>query len=68
MDSVTNRMALTYIIVALIIGSSIIATANFPGIERTYFGLPVLSFFGFTAAGGLSLILFYLILRIRKYK
>jgi ubiquinone biosynthesis protein len=68
MDSVTNRMALTYIIVALIIGSSIIATANFPGIERTYFGLPVLSFFGFSAAGGLGIILFYLILRIRKYK
>jgi ubiquinone biosynthesis protein len=68
MDSVTNRMALTYIIMALIIGSSIIATANYPGIERTYFGLPVLSFFGFSGAGALSLILFYLILRIRKYK
>jgi ubiquinone biosynthesis protein len=68
MDSVTNRMALTYIIVALIIGSSIIATADFPGIERTYMGLPVLSFFGFCIAGGFTAILFYLILRIRKYK
>ncbi len=68
MDSVTNRMALTYIIMALIIGSSIVATANFPGIERTYFGLPKLSFFGFTAASGLGVILLYLILRIRKYK
>lgn len=68
MDSVTNRMALTYIIVALIIGSSIIATTDYPGIERTYFGLPILSFFGFTTAGGLGVILLYLILRIRKYK
>lgn len=68
MDSVTNRMALTYIIVALIIGSSIMSNANYEGIERTYFGLPKLSFFGFTAAGVLGIILFYLILRIRKYK
>lgn len=68
MDSVTNRMALTYIIVALIIGSSIMSNANYEGIERTYFGLPKLSFFGFTASGILGVILFYLILRIRKYK
>jgi ubiquinone biosynthesis protein len=68
MDSVANRMALTYIIVALIIGSSIVATANFPGIERTYLGLPKISFYGLTGAGGFLVILFYLILRIRKYK
>lgn len=68
MDSVTNRMALTYIIVALLIASAIMSTANYPGIERTYFGLPTLSFFGFCGAGFLGIILFYLILRIRKYK
>ena len=68
MDSVTNRIALTFIIVALIIGSSILATAEFAPEFKSHFGLPLVSIAGFSAAGFLGVILFYLILRIRKYK
>ncbi len=68
MDQVTNRISLTFIIVALIIGSSIIATVSFPEDMVTPYGLNYFTLAGFLISGGLFLILIYLIIRVRKYK
>lgn len=68
MDSIANRMAITFIIAALIIGSSIAMMADFPPEARTEYGLPSISVMGLTAAGFLFLILSYSIIRRRKYK
>lgn len=68
MDQVTNRISLTFIIVALVIGSSIVATVPFPPEMVTPYGLNYVTLAGFLIAGGLFLILIYLIVRVRKYK
>lgn len=67
-DSVTNRYILTYIICALIIGSSIALLAHFPPEMELIYGINKWSFIGYSIAGGLFLILLYTILRRRVYK
>lgn len=68
MDSLTNRLAITFIIVALIIGSSITMLAKFPDEFMTPYGIPYISFLGLVSAGVLFVILAYSIIRRRKYK
>jgi ubiquinone biosynthesis protein len=68
MDSITNRIALTLLIVALLIGSSIMATVQFPPHMMTSLGLNYFSLAGLWIAGVISLILAYSIIRRRKYK
>ncbi|MEX0813311.1 MAG: AarF/ABC1/UbiB kinase family protein [Chitinophagales bacterium] len=68
MDSITNRISITLIIVALIIGSSIVTTADFSKELRIWYGMPMISVMGLSAAGFLFLILAYSIIRRRKYK
>jgi len=68
LDSLTNRLALTFIIAALIIGSAITMTVKFPPEVTTPQGIPYISVGGLIAAGALGLILFYAIVRRRKYK
>ncbi len=68
MDSLTNRLSLTLVIVALIIGSSISMTADFPAEARGPYGLPYVSLIGISIAAGLCLVLVYATLRRRKYK
>lgn len=69
MDSIANRMSITYIICALIIGSSIALLADFEGKEMPfYYGINQWSFGGYCIAGGLFIILSYAILRRRIYK
>ncbi len=68
LDSLTNRMILTAVMVALILGSSIMATADFSPDMPTYYGVPQISVWGFWVAGILGLILTYATLRRRKYR
>jgi ubiquinone biosynthesis protein len=68
MDSITNRITITLIICALLIGSSILATVKFADEFTTNSGLPVFSAAGFTIAGVLFVILVYATLRRRYYK
>lgn len=68
MDSITNRISITLIIVALIIGSSLIMTADLPNEVKSPEGYPYLSIAGLFSAGGLFLLLVYAIVRRRKYK
>jgi len=68
LDSVTNRLAITFIIAALIIGSSIVMLADLPQSAKSPEGYPYLSLTGFFAATGLFAILVYSIVRRRKYK
>lgn len=68
MDSLTNRISITLIIVGLIIGSSITMTGTFPEEYMTPYGIPYVSMFGLSIAGFLFLILLYTIIRRRKYK
>lgn len=68
LDSIVNRLIITFIICSLIIGSSIIATIPAPINFMTRHGLPYWSVFGYTVSGILSLILIYAIFRRRKYK
>lgn len=69
MDSIANRISITYIICALIIGSSIALLADFNGKDMPfYYGINQWSFGGFCIAGGLFVILSYAILRRRIYK
>ncbi|MDW8272604.1 MAG: AarF/ABC1/UbiB kinase family protein [Chitinophagales bacterium] len=67
-DSITNRLILTYIICALIIGSSIALLADFPSEMKFYYGINKWSFMGYCTAGFLFLILVYAILRRKVYK
>lgn len=68
MDSIANRMAVTFLICALIIGSAITMTIDW-GDRMDYIkGIPAISVYGLWIAGGLTLLLFYSILRRRKYK
>lgn len=69
LDSLTNRLTMTLIISALIIGSSITATVKFP--ERfmsTETGLPYISLTGFWIAGILFVVVLYATIRRRFYK
>jgi ubiquinone biosynthesis protein len=69
MDSIANRLSITYIICALIIGSSIALLADFKVKDMPfYYGINQWSFGGFCIAGGLFVILSYAILRRRIYK
>ena len=69
MDSIANRMAITFIICALIVGSSITMTVHFPPDQMsTYYGMPYISLTGIATATGLFVILMYSIIRRRKYK
>lgn len=71
MDSITNRLILTMLVVALIIGSSITMLAKFPPEYYTTKwipGIPYISLTGILTACGLTLILFYAIVRRRVYK
>ena len=68
LDSVTNRIAITMIIVALIIGSSLVMLADLPPHAISPTGYPYLSLIGFFTATGLFAILVYSILRRRVYK
>lgn len=67
-DSLTNRIVITLLIFALIIGSAISMTANWgPDMPREY-GIPLISLYGLICAGVLGLMLFYSVLRRRVYK
>jgi hypothetical protein len=67
-DSITNRMVITYVLCALIMGSSIALLGNY-GPEMTYYyGINSWSFIGYCIAGGLFVILLYTIMRRRIYK
>jgi len=68
LDSITNRLVLTFIICSLILGSSITATVPFPPRYMTQYGLPYWSLLGYIIAGILCLILLYAIIRRRFYK
>lgn len=68
LDSLTNRLSITFLICSLIIGSAIMTTADFPPEAKLQYGIPWLSAMGLFIAGGLSLILFWSIIRRRKYK
>jgi len=68
LDSLTNRLAITFLIVALLISSAIMATVKFPDHLMTRFELNYFSFAGLWIAGFLSIALFYSIFRRRKYK
>ncbi len=68
LDSITNRVSITLIIVALIIGSSIVMLADLPQAAKSPEGYPYLSLIGFFTASGLFAMLIYSILRRRKYK
>lgn len=67
-DSVTNRVVITYIICALILGSSIALLAKFPEEMKFIYGINKWSFIGYCIAGVLFVILLYTILRKRVYK
>ncbi|CAN5322133.1 AarF/ABC1/UbiB kinase family protein [soil metagenome] len=68
MDSIANRMSITLIICALLIGSAITMTVPFPAQWMSEYGMPLVSLGGLTIAGGLFLVLCYTIIRRRKYK
>ncbi len=68
MDSITNRISLTLVIVALLIASSIMATVQFPNHLMSSVGLNYFSLTGLWIAGVISVILAYSIIRKRKYK
>jgi ubiquinone biosynthesis protein len=67
-DSITNRMVITYIVCALIIGSSIALLGNYGNEMKYYYGINAWSFIGYSIAGGLFVVLLYTILRRRIYK
>lgn len=67
-DSLTNRIVITLLIFAFIIGSAITMTAEWgPEMPREY-GVPVISLYGLFCAGVLMVMLFYSVLRRRVYK
>lgn len=68
MDSIANRMAITFLIVAFIIGSAITMTVDWGDRMEYIYGLPAISVYGLWCAGGLIVLLFYAIIRRRKYK
>lgn len=68
LDSLTNRLAITFIIAALLISSAIMATVKFPEPFMTSLGLNYFTVAGLWIAGVLFVILSYSIFRRRKYK
>ena len=68
LDSIVNRLILTFIICSLINASAITSTVAFPQEFMTRFGLPYWSVMGYLLAGICCLILFYAIFRRRRYK
>ena len=68
MDSIANRMVLTFLICALLIGSAITMTVDW-GDRMDYIeGMPSISVYGLWIAGFFTVLLFYSIIRRRKYK
>ncbi len=68
LDSIANRMAITFLIVAFIIGSAITMTIDWGNRIGYIYGLPEISVYGLWCAGILMALLFYSIIRRRKYK
>jgi ubiquinone biosynthesis protein len=68
MDSIANRIALTFLICALVIGSAITMTVDWGDRMEYIKGMPEISVYGLWIAGFFTLILFYSIIRRRKYK
>jgi ubiquinone biosynthesis protein len=68
LDSLTNRISLTVLISALIIGSAISMTADWGPEMIRYYGIPYISYWGIIIAGVLFLGLLYSIVRRRRYK
>lgn len=68
LDSLTNRISLTILIAACLVGSAISMNAEWPEGTPTYYGIPEVSYVGLWIAGGLFLMLIYSVIRRRKYK
>ena len=68
MDSIANRMAITFLIVAFVIGSAITMTVDWGDRIEYIHGLPEISVYGLWCAAALIVLLFYSIIRRRKYK
>lgn len=68
MDSIANRMAITFLIVAFIVGSAITMTVDWGPEMGLINGIPEISVYGLWCAGILMALLFYSIIRRRKYK
>ncbi|MBI1287217.1 MAG: phosphotransferase [Flavobacteriales bacterium] len=68
MDSIANRMAVTFLICALVIGSSITMTVDWGDRMEYIKGMPAISIYGLWIAGVLAVLLLYSIIRRRKYK
>ena len=68
LDILTNRFVLTMIICTLLLSSSIAMLAEFPPEFMTGYGINYLSFWGLITAGGLFVILNYVILRRSRFK
>lgn len=68
MDSIANRMALTFLIVAFVIGSAITMTVDWGDRMPYTYGLPQISVYGLWCAGGFFILLVYSVIRRRKYK
>jgi ubiquinone biosynthesis protein len=64
LDNVTNRLSLSMIIAAMIVGSSMIITT---GVKPLLFGLPALGVIGYSISGLVGLWLILSIIRGRKY-
>ena len=68
-DNISTRMSLTYIICALIIGSSIaLLPTTYPEDMKFYYGINKWSFMGYSFAGVFFVIWLYGILRRQVYK
>ncbi len=67
-DSISTRMSLTYIICALIIGSSIALLPNYTEDMKFYYGINKWSFTGYCIAGFFFAIWVYAIIRRKVYK
>lgn len=68
MDSIANRMAVTFLICALVIGSAITMTVDWGDRMEYIKGMPAISVYGLWIAGVLAVLLLYSIIRRRKYK
>lgn len=68
MDSLANRMSLTFLIVAFVIGSAITMTVDWGDRMPYIYGLPQISVYGLWCAGGFLVLLAYSVIRRRKYK
>jgi ubiquinone biosynthesis protein len=68
MDTIANRMVITFLIMAFIIGSAITMTVDWGDRIGYIYGLPDISVYGLWCAGILMVLLFYSIIRRRKYK